>query len=99
MEKPETLLSAYELINRIRLSGSDTVLVEAEDGLRWITEQYFSPNLSVEEMRTLVRSAGSDPLKRFGEAHTWQSLNCNRRRGPFDRRDLCDIESDCRGLT
>ena len=68
LDKPETLLSAYELVNRIRLSASDTVLAEAEDVLRRITEQYFSPNLSVEEMRALVRSAGSDPLKRFGEA-------------------------------
>ena len=37
--------------------------------LKRITEQYFSPNLSVEEMRTLVRSgSGADPLKSFGEA-------------------------------
>ena len=68
LDKPETLQSAYELVNRIRLSASDTVLAEAEDVLRRITEQYFSPNLSVEEMRALVQSADSDPLKRFGEA-------------------------------
>jgi len=67
LDKPETLQSAYELVNRIRLSASDRVLAEAEDVLRRLTEQYFSPNLSVEEMRTLVRSAGSDPLKGFGE--------------------------------
>ena len=68
LEKPETLLSAYELINRIRLSASDAVLAEAEDVLRHITEQYFSPNLSVEEISELVRSGAADPVKRFAEA-------------------------------
>ena len=69
LDQPETLSSAYELVNRIRLSASDAVLVEAEHVLRQITEQYFSPNLSVEELRALVRSgSGADPLKSFGEA-------------------------------
>jgi hypothetical protein len=68
LDKPETLVSAYELINRIRLSASDAVLAAAEDVLRQITEQYFSPNLSVEELRGLVRSGSADPIKRFGEA-------------------------------
>jgi hypothetical protein len=37
--------------------------------LKSITEQYFSPNLSVEEIRALIRSgAHADPLKSFGEA-------------------------------
>ena len=70
LEKPERLLSAYELVNRIRLCASDAVLVEAERMMRRITEQYFSPNLSIEEMHNLIRSgvADSDPLKPFGEA-------------------------------
>ena len=68
LDKPETLLSAYELVNRIRLSASDAVLAEAEHVLRRITEQYSSPNLSLEEMRALVLSGGADPLKGFGEA-------------------------------
>jgi len=72
LDKPETLLSslcpAYDLINRIRLSASDAVLAEAENLLKRITEQYFSPNLSVEETRALLESATADPLKSFGEA-------------------------------
>jgi hypothetical protein len=70
LEKPETLLPAYELLNRIRLCASDAVLAEAEQILRRITEQYFSPNLSVEEIRALVGSGSTnaDPLKSFGEA-------------------------------
>jgi hypothetical protein len=67
LDKPEKLLSVYELINRIRLCSSDEVLAEAERILATITEQYFSPNLSIEEMRALVRSS-ADPLKSFGEA-------------------------------
>jgi hypothetical protein len=70
LDKPETLLPVYELLNRIRLCASDAVLAEAEQVLQRITEQYFSPNLSVEEIRALVRSGGADadPLKSFGEA-------------------------------
>ena len=68
LDKPEALLSVYELINRIRLSASDAVLAEAEHVLQRIMEQYFAPNLSVEEVRTLARSASGDPLKAFGGA-------------------------------
>ena len=67
LEKPDTLLSVYALLNRIRLSASAAVLVEAEHLLSLITEQYFSKNLTVDEMRELAR-AGADPLKAFGEA-------------------------------
>ncbi len=68
LDKPDTLLSVYELLNRIRLSASDAVLAEAERVLRHITEQYFAPNLSVDDMRVLVQSGSADPLKTFGEA-------------------------------
>ena len=68
LDKPETLLPVYELINRIRVSASDAVLAEAEHVLQRIMEQYFEPNLSVEEVRALSRSANGDPLKAFGEA-------------------------------
>jgi hypothetical protein len=68
LDKPETLLPAYALLNRIRLAASDPVLREADLVLKWITEQYFAPNLSLEEMRALIRSEFSDPLKSFGEA-------------------------------
>ena len=68
LDQPETLLPAYELINRIRLTGSRPVLVEAERLLGQITEQYFAGNLSVEQMRQLARSEEADPLRAFGEA-------------------------------
>jgi hypothetical protein len=68
LEKPETLLNAYALLNRIRLCASDSVLAEAQRIVHFIAEQYFSPNRSVEELRTLIRSRDEDPLQRFGEA-------------------------------
>jgi hypothetical protein len=68
LDKPDTLLPLYALINRIRLSASQPVLAEAENLLRHITEQYFLSNLTLEEMRELTRSQDADPLKSFGEA-------------------------------
>ena len=69
-DKPEALLPAYELLNRIRLCASAAVLAQAEQVLQRITEQYFLPNLSAEELRALIRSGGTnaDPLSSFGEA-------------------------------
>jgi hypothetical protein len=68
LEQPESLLNVYGLLNRIRLCASDTVLAEAERVVHFIAEQYFSPNLSAEQLRNSVRSRDQDPLKPFGEA-------------------------------
>ena len=68
LKEPEKLLSAYALLNRIRVSASDAVLVAAERVITGITEQYFSPNLSLDEIYALVRSGRADPIKSFGEA-------------------------------
>jgi hypothetical protein len=68
LQKPETLLPAYALINRIRLCASKDVLAAAERLLDRITEQYFSTNLSLHELRELPRSSEADPLRNFGEA-------------------------------
>jgi hypothetical protein len=68
MEKPETLWTAYALLNRIRLSASEAVLAEAEAVLKRIADQYFSPNLSLDEFRAIALSKDGDPLKPFGEA-------------------------------
>ena len=68
MDKPETMLFAYALLNRIRLSSSDAILAQAENVVRRIAEQYFSPNISLEEMRAVTQSLEADPLKSFGKA-------------------------------
>ena len=68
LDDPQKLLALYALTNRIRLTASQPVLAEAEHLLSHITDQYFSRNLTVEEMRGLAHSAHGDPLRAFGEA-------------------------------
>ena len=68
LEKPETLVPVYAMVNRIRLRASQQVLAEAERLVGRITDQYFSNNLSVQELRQLARSGEADALKAFGEA-------------------------------
>ena len=68
LEKPETLLPAYALANRIRLCASPVVLAQAEQLLRRITDQYFEPNLALEQLHQIARSDEADPLKAFGAA-------------------------------
>jgi hypothetical protein len=68
LEKPETLMPGYAMLNRIRLCASPAVLGEAELLLRHITDQYFSQNLSLDNVREMVRSHTADPLHGFGEA-------------------------------
>ena len=69
LDKSERLLSIYSLLNRIRLCASDAVPAAAEGALAAISEQYFRPNLSLEQLRALIRDgANADPLKSFAEA-------------------------------
>jgi hypothetical protein len=68
LENPETLVPVYAMVNRIRLRASQQVLAEAERLVGRITEQYFSNNRSVPELRQLARSGEADALKAFGEA-------------------------------
>ena len=68
LEKPETLLPVFALINRIRLCSSRKVLAEAERLLGRLTDQYFASNMTVEELRKLAHTEQADPLSAFGEA-------------------------------
>jgi hypothetical protein len=68
LEKTETLLPGYALLNRIRLCASPAVLQEGERLLRRIADQYFSNNLTLDNVRSIVHSADADPLLDFGEA-------------------------------
>jgi hypothetical protein len=43
LDKPETLLSVYALLNRIRLCASDAVLTEAVELVKFIMEQLLRP--------------------------------------------------------
>jgi hypothetical protein len=80
LEKPETLLSIYALLNRIRLCASEAVLAQAQEIVRFVVEQYFAPNVSVEEFHERVHNGGIDPLKAFSETCRREliSLHANR---------------------
>jgi hypothetical protein len=56
------------LLNWIWLSAMRGVSTEGERLLRRITDQYFSNNLTLENVRSIVRSDDADPLLAFGEA-------------------------------
>ncbi|HEX3420986.1 MAG TPA: hypothetical protein VHT01_07140 [Candidatus Udaeobacter sp.] len=68
LDKPQTLLSIYALLNRIRLCASGAVLTQAVELVRFIMEQYFAPNVTIEEFHERVHNGGIDPLKAFSEA-------------------------------
>lgn len=68
IEKPETMWSAYALLNRIRLSASQAVFAQGEAVLKGIASQYYSANVSLDEFRSIALSQEHDPLKSFGEA-------------------------------
>jgi hypothetical protein len=68
LDKPQTLLSIYALLNRIRLCASDTVLTQALELVKFIMEQYFARNVSIEEFHDRVHNGHVDPLKAFSEA-------------------------------
>jgi hypothetical protein len=70
LDNPETLVNAYALHNRIRLISSDAVVDAAGQAIRRIVERYVGPNITKEELRTLILSLkdDDDPLKLFSEA-------------------------------
>jgi hypothetical protein len=65
LENPGTLMNAYALLNRIRLTSSDPVVDAADQTIKNIVEQYFRPNLSVEEVHKMTAEGRADPLKEF----------------------------------
>jgi hypothetical protein len=77
LDKPETLLSIYALLNRIRLCASEAVLAQALDLVKFIMEQYFAPNVSVDEFHERVHNEGIDPLKAFSEACRRELMSMN----------------------
>ena len=68
LEKTETLLPGYALLNRIRLCASPAVLQEGERLLRRIADQYFANNLTLDNVHSIMRSDDADPLLAFGKA-------------------------------
>ena len=77
LDKPERLLSIYALLNRIRLCASEAVLAQAIGLVKLILDQYFAPNVSLEEFHERVHNEGSDPVKAFSEACRRELMSMN----------------------
>jgi len=69
LDSPTGLIQVYGLLNRIRLTSSDSVVNAAEKSIQEILERYFQPNISIADLRAMVvASHQADPLKGFSEA-------------------------------
>ena len=66
LKDANSLIPAYALLSRIRLSSSDAVLASADKVLKNIVNTYAQPNLSPEEIRARAIS-GDDPLREFSQ--------------------------------
>jgi hypothetical protein len=65
------LVNMYALIGRMRILSSDAVVEGAEAIARMIVDTYFAPNKTFPELRQLMTSHATDPLKEF-------SLTCRK---------------------
>jgi hypothetical protein len=79
LDDPGTLMNAYALLNRIRLTSSDAVLDAADRTVKDIVEQYFRPNLSAEDLHRMAAAGRADPLKEFGTCARQELAELNRR--------------------
>ena len=68
LDNPEKLINIYALHNRIRLISSDAIDRAADQAIERIVAQYFKPNLTKDELRSLALSHGYDPLRPFSDA-------------------------------
>jgi hypothetical protein len=66
LSDPQTLIPAYALLSRIRLSSSPEVLATAEEVVRELIGTYAKPNLTAEQIR-IRASSGEDPLRIFSD--------------------------------
>jgi hypothetical protein len=62
-----SLVNMYALIGRMRILSSDAVVQGAEAVARLIVDTYFSPNKTFPELRRLMNSHETDPLREFSQ--------------------------------
>lgn len=68
LENPASLMGMYSLVGRIRLVGTDKVLLAAEKVTETIVDSYRHPPVTFEDVYKVVRESHIDPLKEFTEA-------------------------------
>ena len=68
LDHAEKLVQVYALQNRMRLMSSDAVDRAADQTLARIIAQYFKPNLTKDDLRSVALSHHDDPLRAFSDA-------------------------------
>ena len=65
LEKPDTFVTLYGILGRIRLVASDRVLAAAEVCCRQLVDLYAKPNMTVEQIRVAFERDQLDPIRDF----------------------------------
>jgi hypothetical protein len=68
LEKPDTFVTLYGILSRIRLVAADPVLDAAEACCRQLVDLYAKPNMSVEQIRLAFERDRLDPVRDFSVA-------------------------------
>ena len=68
LEKPDTFVTLYGILGRIRLVASDRVLTAAEVCCRQLVDLYAQPNMTVEQIRVAFERDQLDPIRDFSVA-------------------------------
>ena len=68
LEKPDTFVTLYGLLGRIRLVAADPVLDAAEACCRQLVDLYAKPNMTVEQIRLAFERDRLDPIRDFSVA-------------------------------
>ena len=68
LEKPDTFVTLYGVLGRIRLVAADPVLAAAEACVHEIADLYAKPNLTIDQIRTAFEQEKVDPVREFSSA-------------------------------
>jgi hypothetical protein len=68
LEKPDTFVTLYGTLSRIRLIAGDPVLTAAEACCRQLVDLYARPNMTVEQVRVAFERDRLDPIRDFSVA-------------------------------
>ena len=68
LEKPDTFVTLYGILSRIRLVAAGPVLVAAEACCHQLVDLYAKPNMTVEQIRIAFERDRLDPIRDFSVA-------------------------------
>ena len=67
LDKPETVVTVYAILGRIRLGSSDAVLAAAEECCDRVIDLYAKPNRTMDGLLSTVHRAELEGLKHFSD--------------------------------